>query len=134
MTSSTDSCKSVGTLAHVGSHINYGDLLSSREKGMYRVTCTNVEKRQELLQKPKTLKNNKQCKHIYINRDLTYLQRQKLHVRRQQSRSEDAATAPDGSQRQPGATTSVSSPATGGDAEDTQCSSTAAGVVSRNAH
>ena len=53
----------------------------NRERKLFRGKITSSEDRRELLEKAKTLKNSRYSG-IYINRDLTYNQRQELFSRR----------------------------------------------------
>ena len=50
----------------------------SRERSIYRVTFQNQDDRVAIVPLAKNLKNNQELSRIFINRDLTYLQRQEL--------------------------------------------------------
>ena len=55
------------------------------EKGLFRAKVVEVEARRKLLDAAKNLKNSQQFSSVYINRDLTYKQRQSLMARRMRS-------------------------------------------------
>ena len=55
-------------------------------KGIYRVKCANIDLRNSLVLKAKSLRDSDDFSNVYINRDLTYTQRQELYARRQRTR------------------------------------------------
>lgn len=77
----------------------------SQVKGIYSVKCSNQDLRTDLLLEAKSLKDSDQFSNIYINRDLTYIQRQELYARRQSladRRTESSQRSQSGQAQGPG--------------------------------
>ena len=50
-------------------------------KDIYRVKCANLDLRNSLVLKAKSLRDSDNYSNVFINRDLTYTQRQELYAR-----------------------------------------------------
>ena len=71
----------------LGSSLNFSSIdCINRQKKLYRIKIDDYTTRRTLLQHAKNLKNSRYS-HIYINRDLTYMQRKELAERRAQAAS-----------------------------------------------
>ena len=66
------------------------------DTGMFRVKVANGDKRKELLQNSASLKDSENMKHVYVSRDLTYIQRQERRTFRTSRRA-----APNGESTSP---------------------------------
>ena len=67
------------------------------DTGMFRVKVANGDKRKELLQNSARLKDSENLKHVYVSRDLTYIQRQErrtFRTSRQAAASNGGSTSP----------------------------------------
>ena len=64
-----------------------------REKNIYRITIENDGIRKNLMDKKKILKDHTMYKDVYINRDLTFIQRRELQLRRNNRRQSAAAAS-----------------------------------------
>ena len=71
----------------VGSPVVLKDIVCiDASKGLFRAKVEDDEKRRRLLDSAKNLKNSSQYSNVYVNRDLTFKQRQTLMTRRLRSR------------------------------------------------
>ncbi|KAK3860202.1 hypothetical protein Pcinc_033738 [Petrolisthes cinctipes] len=71
------------TTAILGSELSLDDVFCiNKDKGIFRAKSTGKELRDNLLFKAKSLKDIPEYKGVYVNRDLTFTQRQELFIRR----------------------------------------------------
>lgn len=81
----------------VGSQIQLSDVVCiNADRGLFRARVTDVESRQKLLDSAKNLKNSPLYSTVYINKDLTYKQRQSLIARRTRSLDNNGNHLPGG--------------------------------------
>ena len=79
-----------------------------RNKGLYRAKVNDPQQRKSILDNAKKLRESNDFKDVFLNRDLTFRQRQDLMERRAELRNSQAAAlqvqgaaAPSGSESQP---------------------------------